>query len=295
MPARHPTRAEIRRRAREGSPWWQSPWAMALAGLGVIAILAVALFRPGGDTISGGTPAAALPPAVLSAVASPPAVLLDTVGAGGSISQLTRMPGSQVRHSDDGRILVIYVGAEYCPFCAAERWSVVMALSRFGSFAGLTETTSSSTDVHPDTATVTFHGSIYSSAMVSFDPVELQDRAGAALETPDATAGQVFTGSARPPYTATAQGFPFLDIGGRFVLSRSGVDPAVLHGLSWDQIGAALADTRSPVTVAIAGHANWLTAAICLSDGNRPAAVCATPLIRGLEAHLQAQPLPPTG
>src|SRR5438270_1263439 len=27
----------------------------------------------------------------------------------------------------------LFVGAQYCPFCAAERWAVVKALSRFGT------------------------------------------------------------------------------------------------------------------------------------------------------------------
>ena len=32
---------------------------------------------------------------------------------------------------------VLYVGAEYCPFCAAERWALIVALSKFGSFSKL--------------------------------------------------------------------------------------------------------------------------------------------------------------
>ena len=33
---------------------------------------------------------------------------------------------------------MLYIGAEYCPYCAAERWSMIVALSRFGTFSGLT-------------------------------------------------------------------------------------------------------------------------------------------------------------
>ena len=40
----------------------------------------------------------------------------------------------------DGKPEVLYVGAEYCPFCAAERWPVVVALSRFGTWSGLSAT-----------------------------------------------------------------------------------------------------------------------------------------------------------
>ena len=32
---------------------------------------------------------------------------------------------------------ILYMGAEYCPYCAAQRWSTIIALSRFGKFSGL--------------------------------------------------------------------------------------------------------------------------------------------------------------
>lgn len=40
-----------------------------------------------------------------------------------------------------GRPELVYVGAEYCPFCAAERWPLAVALGRFGTFSrlGLTD------------------------------------------------------------------------------------------------------------------------------------------------------------
>ena len=38
---------------------------------------------------------------------------------------------------------ILYIGAEYCPFCAAERWSMIIALSRFGTFSNLHFMTSS--------------------------------------------------------------------------------------------------------------------------------------------------------
>ena len=32
---------------------------------------------------------------------------------------------------------LLYIGAEYCPYCAASRWPLIIALSRFGTFKGL--------------------------------------------------------------------------------------------------------------------------------------------------------------
>ena len=68
--------------------------------------------------------------------------------------------------------MVTYIGAEYCPFCAAERWALTVALSRFGTFSGLAGTHSSSTDVYPDTQTLSFYGSHYTSPYLDFQPVE---------------------------------------------------------------------------------------------------------------------------
>src|SRR5271155_4359240 len=37
----------------------------------------------------------------------------------------------------NGRPEVIFLGAEFCPYCSVERWSLVMALSKFGNFSHL--------------------------------------------------------------------------------------------------------------------------------------------------------------
>jgi hypothetical protein len=63
-------------------------------------------------------------------------------------------------------------GANYRPFCAAQRWAMIIALSRFGTFSGLTASHSSTSDVYPDTATFTFYGSSYASKYISFEAVE---------------------------------------------------------------------------------------------------------------------------
>jgi len=49
-----------------------------------------------------------------------------------------------------------YAGADGCPFCAAERWVLVVALVRFGSFTGFTLMRSNPPDTDPNTATISF-------------------------------------------------------------------------------------------------------------------------------------------
>ena len=48
-----------------------------------------------------------------------------------------------------GKPEILYIGAEYCPYCATERWPLAVALSRFGTFTGLRGIHSSATDVYP--------------------------------------------------------------------------------------------------------------------------------------------------
>ena len=84
-----------------------------------------------------------------------------------------------------GKPEVLYMGAEYCPFCAAQRWAMVNALSRFGTFTGLTTTHSSSTDADPNTPTWTFYKSTYKSNYINFTSVEetTNDRMGNSTNT----------------------------------------------------------------------------------------------------------------
>ena len=80
---------------------------------------------------------------VVAAVTSVPAAVLDQVGVG-KVDTLPSPLKGQPPLVAGGKPLVLYVGAEYCPFCAAQRWGMVVALSRFGTFTGLTTTHSAS-------------------------------------------------------------------------------------------------------------------------------------------------------
>ena len=164
------------------------------------------------------------------------------------------------------------MGAEYCPYCAAERWALAVALSRFGSFSHLSATHSAGTDVYPNTQTLSFYASSYSSPFVDFQAVE------------EAT-NQVVNGSYQTLQTPTAAqralmakydssgSIPFLDIANKYVITGASFSPQVLQGLSREQIAAQLSDPSSPVALAIDGTANDITAAICNVTGNLPSSV----------------------
>ena len=67
---------------------------------------------------------------------------------------------------------ILYVGAEYCPYCAAQRWSTIVALSRFGTWSDLGNMTSYAHDEYPNTPTFTFVKAKYTSPYIAFTSVE---------------------------------------------------------------------------------------------------------------------------
>lgn len=214
--------------------------------------------------------------AIVSQAASVPQATLDTVGAGGLANPLTATGAADVLRGPSGKPVIIYVGGEYCPYCASERWSLVVALSRFGSFSGVGLTRSSSTDVFPDTPTFTFHGSTYTSAVIEFLPVETGDRQGNPLETPSA-----LQQASIAKYDSQGA-IPYVSIVDRYVVVGSAVQPDSLAGKSWSDIAAQLRDPTSPVAKAILGNANYLSAAICDATSQSPTAVCNAPGLKGL-------------
>jgi thiol-disulfide isomerase/thioredoxin len=274
--------------------WWQKPlyWAGGGVVVVLVVVLLVVLLLPPSNGLQSVSSPTNVPASVLSAVTDPGLHAFATVGEGGQEGELSRLTGTKPLSDSAGKPEVIYVGGEFCPYCAAERWSMIMALSRFGTFTGLKEMSSSSTDTDPSTSTFTFVDNTYTSQTVDFMPVEEEDQNQNPLQTPSASVEQIFTTYDQQPYSDSAAGepgFPFLDIGGDYVLYQTGFDPAMLQGLSWKQIATDLGNLKSPVTLAIVGNANFLSAAICLADSNQPSSVCASSTIQGIETVLTAQ------
>jgi hypothetical protein len=257
----------------------------------IIAIVAVFIVvkvngKPAAAAASNGPVGTALAN-VVSGTTSVPASTLDAVGAGSVTSGPTKVSGSPL--TQNGKPEMLYVGAEYCPYCAAQRWAMVVALSRFGTFSGLHTVHSSSTDVFANTPTFTFHGSSYTSKYLSFTPVEtltnIPDKSSAA----GYTALQSTTSAQQTLMnTYDTQGsIPFVDIGNKYVQvgNPTGFGPQVLSGQSWSQIAAALKQPSSPIAKGVDGAANYITAAICKLTNNQPASAC-TPVVKQLEAKL---------
>jgi hypothetical protein len=213
---------------------------------------------------------------------------LSAVGAGSGVTPPMGLPASTPPLTQGGKPQVLYVGAEYCPFCAAERWPLIVALSRFGSFENLGATASSATDTFPNTQTFSFHGSTYTSDYLAFDGVETQTNTGQALDQPTPAQQGLFQQYDAAPYTNQPGAIPFLMIGNRYVSIGAEYDPGILQGMTREQIVAALSDPTSPVAKTVDGAANTITAAICQATGGKPASVCSSPTITQVAATLPA-------
>jgi len=190
-----------------------------------------------------------------------------------------------------GKPEVVYVGAEYCPYCAAERWAMVTALARFGTFSGLGQTTSSSTDYAPDTATLSFHHATYSSRYVVFKGFEIADRHGQPLDKVPGSVQQLVNTYGREPYVpgapvANPAPIPFIDFAGSYLISGASYDPAILHGLTHQQIATAINHPDTSISKSILTTANTMTAMICQQTNHQPAQVCDSSGVKAAAATL---------
>ena len=251
---------------------------MIIAGTAVFAVLlivgvlaAVALTRKPATNASATTTPASV--SVVDKVTGVPAATLDAIGKG-KVSGLPTPTTGQSVLKVDGKPLVFYMGAEYCPYCAAERWSMIIALSRFGTFSNLGQTFSSSTDVDPSTPTFSFHGATYTSKYLTFQAKELQSN----VQT---GSGQYATlDTLTPAQEALVKQFnpggsyPFVDFANQSMITGASYDPGILAGMSQEQVAAALSDPSSKIAQAIGGTANAITAQLCKLTNGQPANVC---------------------
>ena len=271
----------------------------------IVVVVAFVLIKQNSGSSSGASasngPTGAALTSLVNQTTSVPASVLDQVGDGGS--QVTAKPitlNGGTPLTSGGKPEMLYMGAEYCPFCAAERWSMIVALSRFGTFSGLATTHSAikngsgQAEVHPNTPTWTFANAKYTSNYLTFTPVEMQTNIPDSstggytnLQTPTSEQQALMNKWNAPPYVPSGyQGsIPFIDFGNKYMISGASYNPQVLAGKTWAQISAALHNPSSQIAQAVNGTANYITAAICKLTGNQPATAC-TSVVQSLQAKI---------
>jgi thiol-disulfide isomerase/thioredoxin len=253
-----------------------------IIGVVVLVVLGIVLGKVlSGNSTSGsgsGPASEQLPASVQSKVMSVPASTFAAVGTGTATAGSFKR-GSGATLTSGGKPEMLYIGAEWCPYCAAERWAMATALSRFGTFSPLRGIHYTSDDAYPDTATLTFYKATYTSPYLVFTAVENQDVNRNTLQTPTPSQQALWA------KFVGAGNYPFIDIGNA-VIATATYNPGVLKGLTWSQIASDLHDPSSAVAKGAIGSANIFTAAICKLTGSKPASVCTTSPISSLEGQI---------
>lgn len=300
-------RAQTRNKGKKQNQSNMRQWLLIGGVLVVIAIIIgafIVISNQQSGTPSGPTKASSQ---VFNAVTNVDPNVLSTVGTGGVQNPLHTVKGPPpILVGPNGKPQFLYIGAEYCPYCAAERWATVVALSRFGTFDKLYQTTSSSTDIYPSTPTFTFYtghygGPFYTSKYIDFVPVEtqgnVQDSSGnyATLQTPTTEQENLLNTYDVPPYTTSSGSIPFIDIANQYVLVGASYSAQDLQNLQWQDIANSLSDPTSTVAKDILGTANYMTAGICMSTKQQPGSVCNTDVIQKIEQSLTKSSLVPSG
>jgi thiol-disulfide isomerase/thioredoxin len=260
----------------------------------VTGVVGYYIFTQSG-TLGGGSPLINQPvsAAVLGDLSGVSMSTLNQVGKGASGVNSPTATSASSPLTLNGKPEVLYMGAEYCPYCAAERWAMIVALDKFGNFSGIEYMQSTSTDVYPNTPTFTFVSATYTSSYISFATVEQEDRSGQSLQT--ATTEET---SLLSTYD-TGGTIPFVDFANSYVITSSQYLPNVLRvgesetaaPYNWTQIAPQLNNASSVFAQYIDGAANRIISAICKVDGGSPSSVCS----QGAAQTLSYTRTPPSG
>ena len=247
-----------------------SPWAWAVVVLAAVAV-AVGVVAVVGE--SGG---AAKTPSTGGPQAS------SGPDAAAALSAIQRV--SATRLVEAGKPVLFFMGGQFCPFCAADRWAFVKATSRFGTWTNLRALRSQGgVDGFTSLPTYNLVGAHYRSDLVSLRHKEVADVSGNALESLDGFEGRLvnsYDPGGSIPFTVAGGSSGQYTVGLAF-------SPGLLRGQSFDQLRKALAaGVHNPTVRAIDAAANAMTALLCKLTGGKPAAVCSVPSITALESQV---------
>lgn len=281
------------------APWYLGSRAVAGAVAVLVAVVVILIYEGSSHNAtlppvpSGRFKVLQLAPAViLDAVVNPSAAAIKSAGSGGTlvVDPWSAVNGVPTAVLQNGKPVFDYEGAEFCPYCAADRWALINALSRFGTLKGVRLMTSDANDVYPSTNTFTFRTATYASDWLVLVHTEDFDNQHHPLETSTGLAlamGHYNTGP--------NSGIPFVNLADRATSTGATFGPNLLHRdpnpsdtqsppLTWNQITVELETPGSSIQTAVVGSGNWLTAGICKMTDNKPASACGNPTIQGLEA-----------
>jgi hypothetical protein len=239
---------------------------------------------------------------------------ISVVGKPGSGATIITLSGTAL--TSGGKPLLNYLGSEFCPYCAATRWPLTIALSRFGTFKNLYTVASTPLDIYGNTHTLSYAHATYTSPYLAFHSTEqltnicpvaditknASQDGNPIYESPvyeckgnyeplQTTPASVAKLASSIDNTANfgstgANGIPFIDFGGKYAESGASYSPLVLFGSTWDQIVTAFQAPKEGIGQAVLAAANRYTALICKMTNNKPSSVCDTALMKSAEKAL---------
>ena len=246
--------------------------ALVLIVIAVLVLVKVAGGGSGSGTVDQASPPAGtpIPPATLAKLQSVPISTLTAAPTGGIVATPQSVNGSSL--VSDGKPEMLFIGAEFCPHCAAERWPLFIALSKFGTFSPQPGRIHSANE-DGDVPTLTFYGTTYSSPYLTLKSVEVytnkpQGKGYAPLQTP--TPAQLTLWQ-----NTNGGSFPFVDFGGMKVLPSAQYVFTPLENLPFSDVAAQVGNNSTAIGADIDASAAELITTICgsLSD-QQPSAVC---------------------
>jgi len=248
-------------------------WGVAVVVVVVVCLVIISSLGSATPAAKGGSSPASgapIPAALLARLQSVPLNTLMSASTGG----IDVSPGSikDPRLTSSSKPELLYIGAEFCPVCATERWAMYVALSKFGTFSP------EPGEIHSavrdgDIQTLTFYETKFISPYLTFTPVETT------TNEPD---GDYYVSLQEPTQeqlrlweSHTGQSFPWLDFGGDKDLTSAQYDPTVLEGMTFNSIASQVGNNSTVVGADIDASAKVLIQTICGTlTSNKPADVC---------------------
>ncbi len=198
---------------------------------------------------------------------------LSTIGVPSGVTPPAAVTGPAL--TVGGKPEVLYVGGDFCPYCAVERWSLIIALSHFGSFSGLEYMQSSSGDINANTPTFTFSNSTYTSQYIAFLPIEEFNRATSTITTLNSVETSLVSSyDSCGGSSSGSGGIPFVDIANSWAVNCGAQTTIDIGGMNWTAVASVLNNPNNNIAQQLDGTANTLITAICKVDGGQPTSVC---------------------
>ncbi len=267
-----PQRASAARQARRRRNRFAS-----VAVTGVVAVVAVVVIVGLSSSNSGKpTPRTPVPADIAAHLTSVPVndLVAASAKSGSGLNAAVQLNDPGATGSKPG---VLFIGAEFCPICATERWPMVVALSQFGTFGNLHQTRSAVRD--GNIATLSFYGSTYTSRYLDFAPVETTTNVPKGsyyqlLQTPTTNQQTVWVDVLEKQLGASNVSFPFVYLNGKYVINTAQYSPSDLSGKNFTEIANDVGNNDTTIGGDIDAAAAALTKYLCVMTGDQPSNVC---------------------